>query len=135
MMFNKIQLSRIWNVNTINSGKLEESSRIDPIVIPHFEEIAALAVDKLEAAGFSVHRVSPRKANCVIRVFRHEGLTHDENTYWMWGIDLFAKQREGLVSSYGTQINFSKYELRYWYQNGKYADMGPHFVDYFAKLA
>lgn len=134
MMFNKMQLARIWNVNSINSGKLEESSRIEPIVIPHLEEIAALAIDKIEASGFSVRRVSPRRANCVIRVFRHEGLNHDGNTYWMWGIDIFLKQREGMLSSYGSLINFSEYELSYWYQNGEHTDMSPHFVDYFVKL-
>lgn len=133
-MFNKLELARIWNIDSINSGKSEESTRIEPMAIPHFEEIAALAFDKLEAAGFSVRRVSPRKANCVIRVFRHEGLIHDGSTYWMWGIDIFVKQREGMISSYDTLINFSKYELRYWYQNGEYTDMEPHFVDYFVKL-
>lgn len=140
-MFNKIERARIWDiVNNVNLGIVKDGKPVDcclkNVMIPSMEEIAEEAMGKLKKKGFSVKRVSPRKANCVIRVFRNEeGMEYEDNKYWSYGTDAFLKTIEGKRSSYDTIIDYTQYRLNWWIYQDESLIMVPNFVDYFVKIS
>lgn len=140
-MFTKNELSRIWNIiNHTNSGIVKNGKPVGPcfkeIYIPSLETIAELSIQNLKNRGFSVERVSPKKANCIIRVFRHECFIHRGEVYWMHGANAFLKTFDGMYASNDdTTINYSNYEVRIDFLQDEYATMNPHFVDYFFKIS
>lgn len=131
MIFGKILRSRIWEITQINCGTWEND--VKPHV-PQYEEIVVQAVNRLRALGLSVTRTSPKKCNAVIRVFRHENVLFQGRDHFIWGIDIFIKTKDGIMSKYQTRIKYSTYELQWFAKNGDSIDIRPHFVDYFVSL-
>lgn len=95
-MFNKNKCARIWKAIDIHTGIVKDGKTLNHSfleeTVPQFEKISEATIIKLKEQGFSVKRVAPKRANCIIRVFRHEKLTHEEDTFWMYGADIFLKK-------------------------------------------
>lgn len=138
-MFDRFTLNRIWDAGNKNhSGLVQDGKIVDlrgnEVQIKQFEQIFKDTVENLKEAGFSVKRVSPRKANAVIRVFRCEGWKHDESVHWIYGSDTFVRNLGAMLSAYTTLIDYEKYEIKWMFYSDDMPCMEPEFVDYFVRI-
>lgn len=138
-MFNKNKCARIWKAVNIHTGIVKDGKTFNysfrEETVPPFEKIAETTINNLKEQGFLVKRVAPKRANCIIRVFRHEKLTHEEDTFWMYGADIFLKKIVGMYPPYETTgISYDECKIKMWFCQDDYAIFEPHFVDYFVKI-
>lgn len=141
-MFKKIKLDRIYEtVNYVESGfwkdgKMITSESLNEVDnIPAFEKIAEESINNLRKEGFAVERVDPKKANCIIRVFRHESYPYEDYCYWAYGTDVYIKTSVGLKSVRNTFIDYSEFAVTKWLFQDECFDIKPHFVDYYVKIS
>jgi len=138
-MFKKVDLSPVWKVvNFHNWGYVSDGKPLNldlqEITIPSLEEIAEEEISKLKREGYSVYRVSPKRANCILRVFRHEGLPYEDNMFWLYGADVFLKTPKRTCSSYDALIDYSSYRVELRFDQKDFVILKPNFVDYFLKV-
>lgn len=139
-MFNSDMRCRLCNnVNCHNSGIVEEGKTIDAVSqkqveVPLIEDLVEKSLEQIQKIGFSTTRIAPKKANGIIRVYRHCALEHDFEKFWMYGVNLFLKCGKGFTDENGYTIDYSKYQFRWWFCQDEYAIMEPHFVDYFVLI-
>ena len=139
-MFTRLVLDRIWSAgNYSQSGVVKDGKTVDArgneMRVKQFEEIFRDTEEKLSAAGFSIKRVSPLRANAVIRVFRCEGWKHDDSIHWIYGSDVFARNLGVMLSAYTTLIEYDRYLIKWIFYQDEMPSMEPHFVDYFVKIS
>lgn len=138
-MFSKKELIQIWDevnccrAGLVKDGKLTTSYNTE-IKIPDFEELAEISIENLKKVGYSVKRVSPRQANCIVRVFRHTSIKFEEDEYWLFGAETYLKTILGMTTVCGLTINYSEFKVRLWlFQDDSFL-AEPNFVDYFFKI-
>ena len=140
-MFNKIKSTRIWEIaNKTQLGSITDeiiiSEPLQEVQLPSFEEILHSLISNLKSSGFSVKRVSSKKANSIIRVFRDScQYVEYEGVYWTYGTEVFLKRFSRMLSSSKSDIDYSNHEVRLWYWDNEYFTVYPEFVDYFVKIS
>ena len=139
-MLNQEKSKRIWkNLNiielgSVRKGKLYDFDTSKKIQLPYIEELAKSAISKLKELGFSVERVEPKKANCIIRVFRDDNIKYEKNTYWMYGVEAYIKTPYSFTSKDDINIDYSIFEVCVWFFQDESTIMKPNFVDYYLRV-
>lgn len=134
----KKEHEEIWKVvNNISSGMIVEGKPIHWGKISEilsYEEIFKKAMTNLKEIGFSVQRVDPKKANGILRVFSDKNLEYDNETYWMYGSQIYLKTTNGMMSYYEDLIDYSRFRVQNWFFQDESTIFEPNFVDYYLKI-
>lgn len=130
--------SRIWNITDklAQTGIVQDhkpkNHQLEDISIPQMEELFEIASTQIDELGYTMNRVNPKKANAILRVYRHEGWPHDyQSTFWTSGVFLYFRTWEGWISSQDIFWSSESFSLKHWLCQDDYVIINPHFVDYF----
>lgn len=136
---NKEKKEKIWRIsNYIKTGIIKDGNPVlngvHIVNIPCFENIYQDVLNNLKVNLFNVERVSPLTANCILRVFRHNNLQHEDEIHWVYGADIFIKSLDGMTSRNDCIIDYSKCEIKKWLFQDESFIMIPDFIDYYLKI-
>ena len=139
-MFKKINMRQIYKIIDYEEmGVIKDGKALDDMlserVIPGIEFLFENIIQELQVEGFNVQRVDPRKANCIIRVFRHEGYVYKDDIHWGYGAYSYIKTPEGMKAKNNCYIDYAKCEVTKWLFQDECFDLKPHFVDYYVKIS
>ena len=114
-------------------------------IVPTLIEVEDLMCQEILKLGFSkVERVSPKRANCIIRVFHklHYEYVHSRDwkeIYNIYGAACFTLNSGTWVSTgFGekvTEIDYSKCVIRHWISQDKYIDFDFDFFDCYVEIS
>lgn len=117
--------------STLNSAKLKfASEKARP---PAPEDILEKSIAKLKHAGFSVKVVPPKRANCVLMVYSHDGFEYQNCTQWLYGVDVFFKSLFGMRTLEGLRMK-SYYQAEYWFSEKESIKLTHHLVYYHLRI-
>lgn len=139
-MFNSSVRRQLFdNVNCHKSGIVENGKTVNAVSlkeveVPLLENLAEQSFKKLKSIGFSVTRIAPKKANCIIRVYRHSAVEHNFESFWLYGVNLFLKCGKGFTDENDYTVDYGKCQFRWWFCQDEYAIIEPYFVDYFVLI-
>lgn len=139
-MLKKIKLDRIYKIidyeemGIIKDGKALDDT-LSERVIPEIEYLFENTIQELQVEGFNIQRVDPRKANCIIRVFRHGGYVYKDDIHWVYGVYSYIKTPEGMRARSNSYIDYANCEVTVWLFQDECFDIKPHFVDYYVKIS
>lgn len=110
-----------------------------PFIIPTYPEILAKAMSDINALGFSnIRRTSPRKANCIVRVFSTQHYHYDDVlTYNVYGFTCYTKEKDVWVSEWNSGIfylDYSKFETTRWLCQDEQIVFNHDFADFFLHI-
>lgn len=129
----KDEFIQIWE--TTNEGKNGAVEEIgDEIILPSFEELFEKTTQKLLEKGYQIERIAPNKANCVIRVFKHECFETGVVLTYIYGVRTYLKTFKGMISSHNSFIDYKNHEIKLVFCQDEYTIVKPNFVDYYVKL-
>lgn len=98
MLTNK-QKAKIRDLRIFESAEQTENGKLingfgKEFSMPEDDEIIEMAFKKLENAGFSkIKRVSPNKANCIIRISRTKNFLYQEFTINYFEVNFYTKKK------------------------------------------
>ena len=125
-------------INECNFGFVKDGKTVDyhldEYTIPTIEEFFNRIVKNINDNEFTITRVSPQKANCIIRIFYDKNITDGDEQYWIYGAEVFTKSLRGMFSAERVPINYSKHQLKFWFCQDEYMIVQPHFVDYYVLI-
>lgn len=126
-------------INERNFGFVKDGKTVDyqlqECTIPYIEEFFNGIVKNIKDNRITIKRVSPRKANCIIRIFYDRNITDGDEQYLAYGAEVFTKSSRGMISAEGMPINYSKYQLKFRFCQDEYKIVQPHFEDYYVLIA
>lgn len=103
--------------------------------IPSFEELMKKVINLLTIYSNSFTRTSPRKANCVVRIYRHENLKVYDDIYWIYGVEVYWKEGFGqMISIESIPIDYSSMSIKTWAFQDESILLKPDFVDVYLKI-
>ena len=138
-MFDRFVQNRIWKAgHKTHTGRVKDGKIVDlcgnEMQVKQFEEIFKEVVERLNKVGFSVKRVSPIKANVVIRVYRCEAWEYDGSVYCIYGSDTYVRNLGVMISSGKKPIDYERNEVRWIFYPDDMPCMKTEFVDYFVRI-
>ncbi|MBQ7410413.1 MAG: hypothetical protein IJW20_03415 [Clostridia bacterium] len=89
------------------------------MAIPTYDEMRKEIFSKISESGFRIRPVSPKKANCVVRIYRKE-FEIDDMPAGLCGADCFVKTLSGKWTTLDSQENIVElshlrfYPVQYW---------------------
>lgn len=109
-------------------------------VVPSIYEIAENVFKKILDSGFSkVERVSPKDANCIVRVFQKLHHKYDYyTTFNMYGADVFVKNITNWTSENCGEcftLNFAECSILQWIEQDETVKFDAEFVDFYVKVS
>lgn len=117
--------------STSNDAKLKIVS--ERTNIPASADILEKSIAKLKHAGFSVKIVPPKRANCVLMVYSHDGFEYQNCTQWLYGVDVFFKSLFGMRTLEGLRMK-SYYQTEYSFSEKESVKLTHHLVYYHLKI-
>lgn len=139
-MFLRCDSERIWKSGNFGrsgfkkDGKLFGGNLKEVEKVLSFEEIFSQSGTALVKAGFRVDRVSPRRANAVIRVYREESFEHDDSVHWTYGADIYLKDFGVYINSNRVAIDHRVFKFRWIFYTDDMPITTPDFVDYYVRI-
>ena len=118
----------------------EEKSIIEEVfVVPSTYEIAENVFKQILACGFSkVERVSPKDANCIVRVFQKLHHEYDSRTIFnMYGADVFVKNITKWTSEYCGEcytLDYAECSILQSLEQDEDVKFNAEFVDFYLKI-
>ncbi len=107
---------------------------------PRHEELFGIVKEKIEESGFSLKRVSPIEANCVIRLYSNLCVEFDEEAYCFLGASFYTKAHgknkwvKYNEEGEGCEIDFSKCEVEVRTSSGEERTVEADYFDVFVKV-
>ncbi len=143
-MFSSIQLAQIWGMSYSHWGFVQNGKAVSSTIkngqdepneeyIPLFEKIYDDMIMKIECKGFSVERTSPKKANCVLRIYRDECVYVNKMLYWIYGAEVYLKINFSMMAQDESYIDYSKCNIICKLLD-PHTTVEPHFSDYYLIL-
>lgn len=135
MLTNK-QKENLRHLNIFQSAERERNGKMingygREFSVPSYDEILEMALQKITKAGFCrPKRVSPSKANCLIRLSRVTHFPYDGNfTINYFEVNFYTRKKNTWImeDALGNEceISYSKHTCRFWLEE----DMDPIFID------
>lgn len=103
--------------------------------LPAFEDMFERCFTQLKNLGFSVKHVTPKKANCVITVYVHDGFEHMGCEHWFYGTKVFFKSLLGVKSLDGVHLDTSYFDVDVWMFQDEKVTVVPRYAYYFLKIS
>lgn len=139
-MFLRWVLEDIWkHGNHSRSGIKKDGKLISGVSnevskVLSFEESFSKSRIALVKAGYRVDRVTPWKANAVIRAYREEEFKHDDCIHWTYGADVYLKNFGVYFNSEQVMIDHRVYKVRWMFYPDDMPISTPDFVDYYVRI-
>ena len=113
------------------------------IILPTWVELKEKAINEIIKNGFSkVEQVSPKNANCIIRIFckLHSHYDEYDEIHNLYGFMCYTKSLTKWFSLSAReeklQLDFSNCELHQWFYYGEYVNCCDcEFVDIYLKVS
>lgn len=138
-MFSENERMKIWNICEHHAGVTEEQAT-DNSYIPSLEELRRLAMNALRDEGFLVESSERCDANCIIRVYRHTGMSlpGQDRATWMYGFEAYV-QNMGCFrcEPVGKKFDYINQAVNLYGNRGRRTKVQlykPSFEDYFVKV-
>lgn len=128
-MCNKKRVN-VLSVKLIRAGIMKGNKTITGEQVPSFEELLSEVLGKASKLG--LERTSPRKAKCVIRVFRTTNHKDESRTCYAYGYEPFIK-RLTRFSNDDYDLDFEKCSIITWFDYDAPVVIFPEFVDLYFK--
>ena len=129
------KISTIGTHGRVIDGDFYYSDTVLEEKIPSFEELIKKTVNLLNAYANSFSRTSPKKANCVIRIYRHENLEVYDDTYWIYGVEVYWKELFSEMASIdNVPIDYENMIIKTWAFHDESILLKPDFVDIYLKI-
>lgn len=109
-------------------------SEAKEIKIPAFEDMFKKSLAQLKKLGFSVKHVPPKKANCIIAVYAHDGFEHMECEHWFYGTKVFFKSLRSTKSLDGIRLDDSSFKVDVWMFKDEKVTVVPRRAYYYLKI-
>lgn len=129
------EISRVGTYGRVIDGDFYYSNALVGEKIPSFEELIKKTENLLNVHAKSFLRTSAKKANCVIRIYRHENLEVYNDTYWIYGVEVYWKELFGdMVSIDNVPIDYENMIIKTWAFHDESILLKPDFVDIYLKI-
>ena len=149
--FQKLCIDELVNTHTCGIVKDEkklatfkfESDRLQHFLesdtevssIPEFKDMFETAITKLRKVGFSGKLVSPKKANCIIVVYKLDSFEHMGCEHWFYGTKVFFKSLLCTKSLDGMLLVPNSFEVDVWMFQDEKVSVIPNRAYYYLKLS
>lgn len=137
-MIAQIILSKSESEKVRKISFLKVSTSTKEVPLPTQEELLRMAFQRISNKGFSIERVAPNDANCIIRVFSKHDYSYDNEIYNLCGFNFFTKKFNGWmsISTRGDdfQLDYAKSLHRLWLYQDEYLDLECDFFDCYVQV-
>lgn len=144
-MLSKEEKQSIRNLQTYHCSTKEIKGKPvtdhkEPFVIPSYPELLAKAISDIKALGYKdVTRVSPNKANCIVRIYSTTHYEYDDVlTYNIFGTIFYAKENCVWTADFCGNIipiNYSSFETCRWLCQDEKITFKHDFADFYLHIS
>lgn len=135
----KIRSIKIYKLSCseVNGKPIDEYG--EEFVIPSFPEIEQSIIQKIRQLGFSkIERVSPSKANCIIRVYQKLHYEYYDDYYNLYGASCYTLKNEKWtekVTNGEFEIDYSKHKVGHIVCQDERIIFDCNFFDCYVKIS
>lgn len=125
---------------TVKRGKETFSTVEEEFIVPSPYQILESVFLQIVRCGFStVERVSPKNANCIIRVFQKLHQEHEFDTVFnLYGADCFVKSGNNWISECDGntfRLNHTEHLIDQWLYQDEKVSFKTDFIDVYVKVS